>query len=101
MHWLTNHWLQLAGAVIIWLIGVVILTSGLKIKKESHKNKRVSDYSPSLGLGDFSIAGFIFDLIFSLSVGLIMKYSPWWFAKTLAIATGCGILYVGFLVLVT
>jgi hypothetical protein len=90
------QWWWLVLAALAWLIGIIILLSGFRLTKESHKEKSLLEHSNSLpSLGDFSLFGFIFDIISSLIFGAFMKYSPWWLAKTFLILIACLFLYLG------
>lgn len=43
-----------------------------------------------------SIIGFVFELIFSLIIGLIMKVLPWWMAKGVLVLIGVGFVVLGY-----
>jgi hypothetical protein len=93
-------WWLLIITALLWILGGFILTFGLSITNETHKRRSIFDYASEVPiLGDFSIFGFIFDLLFSLTIGLILKISPWWLAKTLIFLVACGFFYLGILVL--
>ncbi|KGK90960.1 hypothetical protein DP73_05780 [Desulfosporosinus sp. HMP52] len=72
-------------ALLAWLLSFILFKFAFKIDKETHKDKSVLDYTTTFSLSDWSIIGFIFDIIFSLTIGVILKYSPWWLAKTLVL----------------
>lgn len=92
------HWWWLILTALAWLLGAITLTFALGITKETHEKNSVFDYASGVpSLGSFSIPGLLFDLIFSFTIGLILKYSPWWLAKTLIILVACGFFYLGFL----
>lgn len=74
---------------ILWFCGVFILKVGLQINKKTHKDKDVSDYTITEVVGDSSIIGFIISILFSITVGAILKYSPYWVAKSLIIIVAC------------
>ncbi|MDB5056040.1 MAG: hypothetical protein JWM44_4090 [Bacilli bacterium] len=90
------EWMWLVLTALAWFFGVSILLSGLRLTKESHNEKSLLDHSKNLpSLGDFSLFGFIFDIISSLIFGVFMKYSPWWLAKTFLILLACLFFYLG------
>lgn len=83
-------WFFILLALLAWLLSFILFKFAFKIDKETHKDKSVLDYTASFSLSDWSIIGFIFDIIFSLTIGVILKYSPWWLAKTLVfIVSAC------------
>jgi hypothetical protein len=61
----------------------------LRINRVTHKEKSIFDYAPELGLGasGSSFVGgimvYVVELLFALTIGVILKYSPWWLAKAL------------------
>ena len=83
-------WFFVLLTLLAWLISLGLFNFALKIDKETHKDKSVFDYTTDFSLSDWSIIGFVFDLIFSFTIGMILKYSPWWLAKTLVfIVSAC------------
>jgi hypothetical protein len=94
------QWWQVAIAALIWFVGILILLYGLHLTKESQKENSAFDYSTHFpALGDFSIFGFLFDIISSLIFGLFMKYTPWWLSKSFLILFACLFFYLGILVI--
>lgn len=93
-------WVLLLLTAIAWFFGVVTLKFGLQINEQTHQGKNVFDYAPTGIAGDFSIIGFIIDILFSLTIGVILKYSPWWIAKSLTIIVSCIFFLLGILALI-
>ncbi|SDN67437.1 hypothetical protein SAMN04487897_10439 [Paenibacillus sp. yr247] len=92
------EWWWLVVTAVLWLIGFGILLTGLRLTKENHEKKGVIEHSAAFpSFGNFSLLGFIFDIVSSLIYGVIMKYSPWWLAKTFLILLACLFFYWGFL----
>jgi hypothetical protein len=95
------EWLWLVLTVILWLVGSGILFSGLRLTKENHEKKSLLEHSTHFpSLGNFSLFGFIFDIVSSFIYGAIMKYSPWWLAKTFLILLACLFFYWGVLAII-
>jgi hypothetical protein len=94
------QWWQVVIAALAWLFGIIILLYGLRLTKESQKEKSVLDYSNHFpSVGNFTFFGFLFDIIASLFFGLFMKYTPWWLAKSFLILLACLFFYLGALVI--
>lgn len=92
------EWWRLVITAILWLIALGILLTGLRLTKENHEKKGAIDHSASFpSIGNLSLLGFIFDIVSSLIYGVIMKYSPWWLAKTFLILLACLFFYWGVL----
>ena len=91
-------WVLILLTAIAWFFGVVTLKFGLQINEKTHQGKNVFDYTPGLA-GDLSIIGFIIGLLFNITIGVILKYSPWWIAKSLTIIVACIFFLLGILAL--
>lgn len=92
------EWWWLVVTVILWLVGLGILLTGLRLTKENHEKKGVIEHSTAFpSVGNFSLLGFIFDIVTGLIYGVTMKYSPWWLAKTFLILLACLFFYWGVL----
>jgi hypothetical protein len=90
------EWWWLVVTAILWLIGFGILMTGLRLTKENHEKKSVLDHSMHFpALGNFSLFGFIFDIMSSFIYGVIMKYSPWWLVQAFLILLACLFFYWG------
>lgn len=90
-------WLILTAMALYFSIN--IFRYGLQINKGTHEKKSIFDYAknaPALSLS-FSIFGFIIEIIFSLTFGVIMRYSPWWLAKILIFLIASVLFYLGVL----
>jgi hypothetical protein len=95
------EWWWLVLTAILWLVGCGIMLKGLRLTKENHENKSLLEHSTHFpSLGNFSIFGFIFDMVSSFIYGVIMKYSPWWLAKTFLILLASLFFYWGVLALI-
>lgn len=71
------------------LIAFHLLIKAFRITKETHNKKTLLEYSPILGVN-------IIEILFSLTLGLIIKTLPWWLAKIVIILIGVGLIVLGF-----
>jgi hypothetical protein len=95
------EWWWLVVTAILWLVGGSMLLTGLRLAKEDYEKKSLLDHSTNFpSFGNFSLFGFIFDIVSSLIYGVVMKYSPWWLAKTFVILLACLFFYWGVLALI-
>jgi hypothetical protein len=107
MHWWSKvDWWLVLSTMLVWIWGLSVFVQALKINKESHKKKRLLEYTPFGVLPaidfDLSIAGAIgflgwmlLDFIISLLIGAFLKYSPWWLAKSFMFLYACGLFWFG------
>jgi hypothetical protein len=91
-----NWWEIIISAVILWFIGGLILKYGLSITRLTYKKKNSEELMQySSAVGDSSIFGMVSGLLFSFSLGLLTKFSPWWLIKFFVITFACLFFYLG------
>lgn len=91
-------WLLLS--LIAWSISYFLTKFSLSINEHTHNERSLFDYAPSFPFSDLSIIGFLLEILFSFTIGVILKYSPWWLAKTLVLFIGTIFFGLGILALI-
>jgi len=88
-------WFFILLTLLAWGISLFLFNFASKINKEIHHKKSVLDYTNFFAFGDWTVIGFLFDILFGFTIGIILKFSPWWLAKTLVFIVGAVFFVLG------